>query len=167
MAQPILQNLSRMVHESCSIATLDKTEIIYIARVNVTRIMSIDLRVGSRLPAFCTSMGRILMADLPAEGLEEFLSGLEFKRYTERTVTNAEKLRQILRLVQRNGYCIVDQELESGLRSLAVPIRDSAGRVVAALNVGTHAQRVPIQDLHNRLLPQLKAASEELSLIVK
>ncbi|MGB6961721.1 MAG: IclR family transcriptional regulator C-terminal domain-containing protein [Candidatus Acidiferrum sp.] len=167
MAQPILENVSHILHESCSIATLDKNEIIYIARANVTRIMSIDLGVGSRLPAFCTSMGRVLIADLPADKLDEFLARVEFKRYTERTVANAEKLRQILRLVQRNGCCIVDQELESGLRSLAVPIKDSAGRVVAALNVGTHAQRVSIQDLQIRFFPQLKAAAQELSLIVR
>lgn len=166
-AQPILENVSHILHESCSIATLDRTEIIYIARANVTRIMSIDLGVGSRLPAFCTSMGRVLMAELPPEKLDEFLARVEFKPYTERTVVNAEKLRQVLRLVQRNGYSIVDQELESGLRSMAVPIRDSGGRVVAALNVGAHAQRVSIQDLQLRFLPQLKGAAQELSLIVR
>lgn len=112
-------------------------------------------------------MGRVLMSELTAEKLDEFLARVEFKRYTERTLVNAEKLRQVLRLVQRNGYCIVDQELESGLRSLAVPIRDSAGRVVAALNVGAHAQRVSIQDLQLRFLPQLKGAAQELSLIVR
>ena len=166
-AQPILENVSRILHESCSIATLDRTDIVYIARANVTRIMSIDLVVGSRLPAFCTSMGRVLMAELPTEKLDEFLARIEFKRYTERTVATAEKLRQILRLVQRNGYSIVDQELESGLRSMAVPIHDAAGRVVAALNVGTHAQRVSIQDLQVRFLPHLKAAAQELCLIVR
>ncbi len=166
-AQPILENVSRILHESCSIATLDRTDIVYIARANVTRIMSIDLVVGSRLPAFCTSMGRVLMAELPTEKLDEFLARVEFKRYTERTVATAEKLRQILRLVQRNGYSIVDQELESGLRSMAVPIHDVAGRVVAALNVGTHAQRISIQDLQVRFLPHLKAAAQELCLIVK
>jgi IclR family pca regulon transcriptional regulator len=164
MAQPILENVSHILHESCSLATLDRTDIVYIARANVTRIMSIDLVVGSRLPAFCTSMGRVLMADLPVEKLDEFLARVEFKRYTVRTVVNAEKLRQILRLVQRNGYCIVDQELESGLRSMAVPIRDSSGRVVAALNVGAHAQRVSIQDLQVRFLPHLTSAAQELSL---
>jgi IclR family transcriptional regulator, pca regulon regulatory protein len=166
-AQPILESVSHILHESCSIATLDRTDIIYIARANVTRIMSIDLGVGSRLPAFCTSMGRVLMADLDPEALEEFLARVEFKRYTERTVVNGEKLRQILRLVQRNGYSIVDQELESGLRSMAVPIRDSARRVVAALNVGTHAQRVSIQDLQVRFLPHLRTAAQELALIVR
>jgi IclR family transcriptional regulator, pca regulon regulatory protein len=167
MAQPVLENVSHILHESCSIATLDRTDIVYIARANVTRIMSIDLVVGSRLPAFCTSMGRVLMAELPPEKLDEFLARVEFKRHTERTVANAEKLRQILRLVQRNGYAIVDQELESGLRSMAVPIRDSAGRVVAALNVGAHAQRISIQDLQVRFLPHLRAAAQELCLVVR
>jgi len=167
MAQPILENVSRVLHESCSIATLDRTDIVYIARANVTRIMSIDLVVGSRLPAFCTSMGRVLMADLPPDRLDEFLSRVEFKRYTERTVASAEKLRQILRLVQRNGYSVVDQELESGLRSMAVPIHDSAGRVIAALNVGAQAQRVLIQDFEVRFLPKLRAAAQELCLFVK
>jgi len=167
MAQPILENVSHILHESCSIATLDRTDIIYIARANVTRIMSIDLGVGSRLPAFCTSMGRVLLADMPPEKLNEFLSRIEFKRYTERTVVNAERLRQVLRLVQRNGYSIVDQELESGLRSMAVPLRDAAGRVVAALNVGTHAQRVSLQDLQVRFLPHLQAAAQELNLIMR
>ena len=166
-AQPVLEHVSHLLHESCSIATLDGTEIVYIARANVTRIMSIDLGVGSRLPAFCTSMGRVLLADLAAERLEELLAKIEFKRYTERTVAGAEKLRQILRMVQRNGYSVTDQELEHGLRSLAVPIRNPTGTVVAALNVGAHAQRVSLQDLLNRFLPSLKAAAQELCMILR
>lgn len=166
-AQPVLEHVSHVLHESCSIATLDGPEIVYIARANVTRIMSIDLGVGSRLPAFCTSMGRILLADLPPEKLEELLASIEFTRYTERTVASAEKLRQILRMVQRNGYSVIDQELEHGLRSMAVPIRNPAGKVVAALNVGAHAQRISLQDLLMRFLPHLKAAAQELCMFLK
>ena len=166
-AQPVLEHVSHVLHESCSIATLDGREIVYIARANVTRIMSIDLGVGSRLPAFCTSMGRILLADLPAESLDELISQMEFKRYTERTVISAEKLRQILRIVQRNGYSIIDQELEHGLRSMAVPIRNPTGKVVAALNVGAHAQRVSLQDLQTRFLPHLKTAALELCMFLR
>ncbi len=166
-AQPVLEHVSHVLHESCSIATLDGPEIVYIARANVTRIMSIDLGVGSRLPAFCTSMGRILLADLPPEKLEELLASIEFTRYTERTVASAEKLRQILRMVQRNGYSFIDQELEHGLRSLAVPIRNPTGKVVAALNVGAHAQRISLQDLLMRFLPHLKAAAQELCMFLK
>ncbi len=166
-AQPVLEHVSHVLHESCSIATLDGSEIVYIARANVTRIMSIDLGVGSRLPAFCTSMGRILLADLPAESLEELISQMEFRRYTERTVIGAEKLRQILRIVQRSGYSLVDQELEHGLRSMAVPIRNPTGKVVAALNVGAHAQRVSLQDLQTRFLPHLKTAALELCMFLR
>lgn len=166
-AQPILDHLSRVLRESCSIATLDGTEIVYIARANVTRIMSIDLGVGSRLPAFCTTMGRILLAHLPAGELEEALSRVEFRRFTERTIVGAEKLRQILKTVQRNGYSIIDQELEHGLRAVAVPIRNPEGKVVAALNVGVHAQRVSIQDLQTRFLHHLRTAAGELCMFLR
>jgi len=166
-AQPVLEHTSKLLHESCSIATLDEADVIYVARASVTRIMSIDLRVGSRLPAYCTSMGRVLLANLPAEELERLLPSIEFTQRTERTVRSMEKLRQILRQVQRNGYAIVDQELELGLRSMAVPIRNAAGTAVAALNVGTHAQRVSIQQLQNTFLPHLQAAAEELSMLLR
>jgi IclR family pca regulon transcriptional regulator len=166
-AQPILDHVSHVLRESCSIATLDGTEIVYIARANVTRIMSIDLGVGSRLPAFCTTMGRILLAHLPPEKIEELLPRIVFKRYTERTVVSAEKLRQILRLVLRNGYSMIDQELEHGLRALAVPIRNPAGKVVAALNVGVHAQRVSVQDLQGRFFSHLRAAAQELCMFLR
>jgi IclR family pca regulon transcriptional regulator len=166
-AQPVLQHVSRLLHESCSIATLEGDEIVYIARVNVTRIMSIDLGVGSRLPASCTSMGRVLLASLPAEDVEAYLERVKFTRYTERTVTTAEKLRQVLGTVKRNGFSIVDQELEVGLRSMAVPIQSPNGRAVAALNVGTHAQRVSIQNLQTKFLPHLRAAAQELSMLLR
>jgi len=166
-AQPILDHVSRVLRESCSIATLDGTEIVYIARANVTRIMSIDLGVGSRLPAFCTTMGRILLANLTPDELDEVLPQIEFKRFTERTVTSPEKLRQVLKSVQRNGYSIIDQELEHGLRALAVPIRNPVGKVVAALNVGVHAQRVSIQELQTRFLHSLRAAAVELCMFLR
>lgn len=161
-AQPLLDHVSHILRESCSIATLDGTEIVYIARANVTRIMSIDLGVGSRLPAYCTTMGRILLAHLPPQEAEEIFSRIEFRRFTERTVVGVEKLRQLLKVVQRNGYSIVDQELEHGLRAVAVPIRNPAGQVVAALNVGVHAQRVSIQELQTRFLHHLRVAAAEL-----
>jgi IclR family pca regulon transcriptional regulator len=166
-AQPVLERVSHELHESCSISTLDRSDIIYVARANVTRIMSIDLGVGSRLPAFCTSMGRILLASLAPEALEAYLAQTELKRFTERTVTTTEKLRQVLRLVSRNGYSIVDQELELGLRSMAVPIQNPNGKIVAALNVGAHAQRVSIQEMQTKFLPRLRAAAQELSMLLR
>src|SRR5271156_2613250 len=117
-AQPVLERISHLLHESCSIAALDGVDIVYIARANMTRIMTIDLGVGTRLPAFCTSMGRVLLANLPPEELENYLARAQFTRFTERTIINAQKLRQSLRVVQRNGFSIVDQELEHGLRSM-------------------------------------------------
>ena len=165
-AQPVMRHLSEILHESCSIATLDGIDVVYVARINVTRIMSIDLVVGSRLPAFCTSMGRVLLANLPAAELESFFERVQFTSFTEKTIVSAEKLRQALRLVLRNGYSLVDQELEVGLRSMAVPIRNPNGKVVAALNVGVHAQRLSVQELQNRFLPQLQVAAQELSMLL-
>ncbi|MFZ0519790.1 MAG: IclR family transcriptional regulator C-terminal domain-containing protein [Candidatus Acidiferrales bacterium] len=166
-AQPVLEHFSRLMHESCSIATLDGLDIVYVARANVTRIMAIDLVVGSRLPAFCTSMGRVLLAHLPPDELESFLARIQFTRYTERTIVTADKLRPLLRLVVRNGYAIVDQELELGLRSMAVPIQNPSGKVVAAVNVGAHAQRVSNQDMLNKFLPHLQSAAQELSMLLR
>ncbi len=165
--QPVLEHVSHTLHESSSIATLDGLEIIYVARASVTRIMSIDLGVGSRLPAFCTSMGRVLLANLPPEEFESYLARIEFEHFTDKTVPNAEKLRQVLRQVRRNGFSIVDQELELGLRSMAVPIQNPSGRVVAALNVGAHAQRVSIQVMQTRFLPQLRAAAQEICMLLR
>jgi IclR family pca regulon transcriptional regulator len=166
-AQPVLEHVSRLLHESCSIAALDGSDIVYIAREDVTRIMSIDLAVGSRLPAYCTSMGRVLLANLPPDELESYLKSVKLVRRTDRTIVNADRLRQVLRLVRRNGYSIVDQELEHGLRSLAVPIANPDGKVTAALNVGTHAQRVSIRRLIDKFLPHLQDAAQELTMLLK
>lgn len=165
-AQPILERVSGLLHESCSIAVLDGNEIVYVARSAVTRIMAVDLRVGSRLPAFCTSMGRILLAHLPPSEMSACLQRVPMTRYTERTVTSPEKLLRILRMVERNGYALVDQELEVGLRSIAVPVRNLEGKVVAALNAGTHAQRVSIQEIQTRFLPALRLAAQELMILL-
>ncbi len=165
-AQPVLERISHLLHESCSIAALDGVDIVYVARANVTRIMSIDLRVGSRLPAYCTSMGRVLLANLPPEELESYLSRAELTRRTSRTIVSREKLRQVLRLIRRNGYSIVDQELEHGLRSMAVPIHNSGGKVTAALNVGAQAQRVSILEMTNKFLPNLQDAAQELTMLL-
>jgi IclR family pca regulon transcriptional regulator len=164
--QPVLERVSRFLHESCSIATLEGDSIVYVARAPVNRMMSVDLRVGSRLPAFCTSMGRVLLASVPPEKLRGHVARLSLTRYTDRTVPSKEKLLRLLHLVEREGYAIVDQELEIGLRSIAVPLRDSSGRVVAALNASTHAQRVSLHEMQSRFLPALYAAARELSLLL-
>jgi IclR family pca regulon transcriptional regulator len=166
-AQPVLEQLSHFLHESCSIAALDGMDVIYIARASVTRIMSIEIGVGTRLPAFCTSMGRVLLASMSPVELDAYLKQVKFKQFTRRTVNSGEKLKQALAAVRHQGYAQVDQELELGLRSMAVPIQGRAGRVVAALNVGTHAQRVSLNEMQNKFLPHLRVAARELGMLLR
>jgi IclR family pca regulon transcriptional regulator len=166
-AQPILDRLSHTLNESCSIATFDGEEIVYIARASVARIMAVDLTVGSRLPAYCTSIGRVMLAHLPPAQIEDYLSRVQLHRFTARTIHSVEKLRQVLANVLRYGYALVDQELEIGLRSLAVPVRSPGGKVIAAMNVGAQAQRMPIPDLQTRFLQHLNDASQELTMMLR
>ena len=166
-AKPILEQVSAAVHESCSMAVLEGDSIVYVARsASSRRLMSIELGIGSRLPAYCTSMGRVLLAGLPAKDLDAYLEKLVPVAYTERTVTRRSELRRILAEVAGQGFALVDQELEVGLRSMAVPVRDMGGNVVAALNISTHASRVPVDELETRCLPVLSAAAHELVLAV-
>jgi len=165
-AQPILDQLSQILNESCSIALLDGTDIVIVAYANATRIMAIGLGVGTRLPAFCTSKGRVLLANLSPEELGSVLPAVEFTHYTDRTVASVEKLRQILIAVKTEGYAVIDQELETGLRSMAVPVRNPSGHVVAAISVGAHGQRVSVQHMQTRFLPYLRAAAQELCLLL-
>ncbi len=163
-AQPVLDRLSEQLHEACSMATLEGDEILYIARsATPQRLISVDLSVGSRLPAYCTSMGRILLAALDDAALHDYLEHADLQAKTSRTLYQPPALIECLGQVRQQGYIIVDQELEVGLRSLAVPLRDAAGQVLASLNVGTHASRVSRQELETRFLPVLLAASQELS----
>ena len=153
VALPHMEALVAQVNESCSIAVLDETDIVYVARVPTRRIMSITLAVGTRLPAFVTSMGRVLLAGLPDEELEERLARIEMTPLTSRTVTDKATLREILTTVARQGYAATDQELEEGLRSIAVPLRTTSGTVTAALNLSIHASRASMAALRRDFLP--------------
>ena len=153
VAQPHMEELVAKVNESSSISVLDDLDIVYVVRVPTRRIMSITLAVGTRLPAYATSMGRVLLADLPDAELDERLSRLAPRPLTARTVKDADGLRAILRTVRSQNYAVVDQELEEGLRSLAVPVRDGGGRAVAALNVSVHASRASTAVLRREFLP--------------
>ena len=138
-AQPILDRLSEQLHEACSMATLEGDEILYIARsATPQRLISVDLSVGSRLPAYCTSMGRILLAALDDAALDDYLNHADLQVKTSRTLHTPQDLRANIEEIRRQGWVIIDQELEVSLRSIAVPLKDSAGQVLAALNVGTH-----------------------------
>ena len=166
-AQPILERMSATFHESFSVATLDGDDIVYIARTSVSRVMSVDLHIGSRLPAYCTSMGRVLLAHLPSDQLEQYLARVVLTPHTTRTVTTTDKLVMLLRNVRRNGYALVDQEYEVGLRSLAVPVYAPSGRVMATLNLSGSAPRMPVYDMQTRFLPHLRNAANELGTLLR
>ena len=166
-AQPILERMSAALHESFSVATLDGEDIVYIARTSVSRVMAVDLHIGSRLPAYCTSMGRILLAWLPVDQLEQYLATVNLIPHTTRTVTSVDKLRLILRNIRRNGYALCDQEYEVGLRSLAVPVYSPSGRVVATINLSGNAPRMSVFDMQTRFLPHLRNAANELGVFLR
>ena len=154
--QPFLEQLREQTNESSSASVLDRHEIVYIARVSTKRIMSVGLGAGSRLPVYCTSMGRVLLAALPPDEARAMLEGIPRPALTTRTVTRIDLLMAELEKVRKQGYCINDQELEVGLTSVAVPVIDSAGQTIAALNIGApsqHASRSVIRDL---FLPRLQ-----------
>jgi len=163
IAQPFMEELVEQTHESCSAATLDLPDIVYVARVPTRRIMTIALSVGSRLPAHATSMGRVLLADLPEAELDAFLASGPFPSCTERTASDPEELGAVLSRVREQGWAMVDQELEMGLRSIAAPIRGTDGRAVAAVNVAAAAARVGLDELHGRFLPLLLETAEQIS----
>ena len=160
-AQPILDRLRDELRESCSLGVLEEGEVYYVARAEASRIMSVGLRVGSRLPLYCTSMGRVLLAGQSPEEREAYLARTRLEALTPHTVTDPAAVLDLVAQTQEQGYAIVDQELEIGLRSLAVPIRGQKG-VIAALNIGTQAARVSIPELTTRYLPALTGISREL-----
>ena len=159
--QPVLERVSERVHESCSAAVLDEDEIVYVARAATRRIMSVTLNVGSRLPAYCTSMGRVLLSQLPRAEIDAFLAKARLKPFTDRTITSRDALRRVLEQVRERGYALVDQELELGLRSIAVPVRGANGSVAAAMNVSTQAARVGRREMEGRFLPALQQGAGE------
>lgn len=166
-AQPILERMSAALRESFSVATLDGDDIVYVARTTVSRVMAVDLHIGSRLPAYCTSMGRILLAYLPTDQLEQYLARVVLTPHTPRTVNSVEKLRLLLRNVRRNGYALCDQEYEIGLRSLAVPVFAPSGRCVATLNLSGNAPRISALEMQTRFLPHLRSAANELAVFLR
>lgn len=161
--QTYMEDVVRELGESCSAAMLDGDQIVYVARVPTKRIMTVALTVGTRLPAYCTSMGRVLLSGLGEDELDRVLAETELKPLTPRTITDRAKLRRVVRDVRTKGYALVDQELEAGVRSCAVPMRDRQGRMIAALNASGHASRVEMDDLRKRFLPVLLDAAGRIS----
>ncbi|MEV5598580.1 IclR family transcriptional regulator C-terminal domain-containing protein [Streptomyces sp. NPDC052496] len=162
IAQPHLAALVEQVHDSASMAVLSGTDIRYVARVPTVRIMSVNITVGTRFPACPTSMGRVLLADLPAAERAARLARADLTPLTRHTVTSRERLAALLEQTRRDGYALVDEELEEGLRSIAVPVRDRHARVVAAVNISTHAgRRSPAED-RDAFLPPLRTAAARI-----
>jgi len=155
VAAPHLEELVAKVRESSSMSVLDGHHIVYVARVPTKRIMTVAISVGTRFPAYATSMGRVLLAGMAPDELERYLAEADFESLTGRTVTDPNQLRDIVAEVRRLGYAIVDQELEEGLRAIAAPIRGTGDAVTAAINVSAHASRVSMAAMRTDLLPAL------------
>jgi IclR family pca regulon transcriptional regulator len=162
-AQPLLDSLRDRLGESCSLGIMEEDALYYVARGEAVRIMSIGLRVGSRLPLYPTSMGRVLLAGRTQEEQEAYVDRTELLPLTSHTVTDRAELLMLVRGVARDGYAVIDQELEMGVRSIAVPVTDR-GKVVAALNVGTSIHRVEINEMRERFLPALQETAASLTI---
>lgn len=162
IAQPHLERLVSRVHESASVSVLDGDDIVYIARVPTSRIMTVSINIGTRFPAYATSMGRVLLANLPADELDSFLSRVRLDPLGPHTVDSPDELRRELTRIREQGFGLVDQELEAGLRSIAAPIRNRAGRVIAAANISSHASRTTGEGARENLLPPLQATTADI-----
>lgn len=163
LAEPVMASLAGEVGESCSAAVLEGTDIVYVLRVSTHKIMSITLGIGSRLPAYCTSMGRVLLAGLPEEEALACLQASRPEPLTRHTVTDLDALRQKIAQARRQGWCLVNQELEEGLVSMAAPILDRQGKTVAALNISGQANRTSARVMQDSMLPALLAAAQTIS----
>lgn len=166
VAQPVLEEVSTRLHESSSMTVLDGDEIVYVARAATQRIISVGLSVGSRLPAYCTAMGRVLLAFSGDAEQAAYLQRVQLVRQTPHTIAEPALLRRELQHVRAEGYSLVDQELELGLRSIAVPVRQADGRAVAAINVGAQAARVDLATMTQSYLPVLRHAAEQIALAI-
>jgi IclR family pca regulon transcriptional regulator len=159
VAQPHLERLVSLLRESSSVSVLDADDVVYVARVPTRRIMTITISVGTRFPAYATSMGRVLLAGQSDEWLDGYFATVELRRLTARTVTDAPALRAELLQVREQGWAFVDEELEEGLRAIAAPINDLSGRVIAAVNVSSPVSRGSADLVRSEFLPHLLAAA--------
>jgi len=159
---PFMREVSQKLGKACSATVLDGVDIVYVARIpSKQQILSVNLHIGSRLPAYCTSMGRVLLASLSEPELDNYFNKAELKSLTQQTVTNEIKLRENLKRVKLDGYAVVDQELEDGLRSIAIPVYNGKGNVLCAINVGLQVGRLAMKEAVSNCLPVLKNAVEK------
>lgn len=163
LALPYMEEVAEVTRESCSVSVLDGTDVVYILRLSTHKVMTINLAVGSRLPAWVTSMGRVLLAGLPEAQQDRVLADSRIQSYTPGTVTDLAQLKTLLHDVRAQGYACVVQELEPGLQSVAVPIVDRSGRVIAAMNVSGHANRFSREEMLAAFLPPLRRAADQIN----
>jgi IclR family transcriptional regulator, pca regulon regulatory protein len=167
-ARPVIAELSEKLGESCYGGVLDGTEVLYVTHIaSAQRFVSVGIRVGSRLPAYCTSIGRVLLSGLSDEALEQMLSSIKPVAHTPSTVTAKGKLRSLVRETRQLGWSIVDEELEVGLRSVSAPIRSRSGEIIAALNVCGPSARVTVEEVRTRFLPELLEATARINQLVR
>lgn len=166
LAEPAMQALATEVGESCSAGVLEGSDIVYVLRVPTRKIMSIGLGVGSRLPAYCTSMGRMLLAGLDDAQALALLEASQLQPLTRHTLTEPEQVLTRIRQARKQGWCLVDQELEEGLVSLAAPLSDRSGRTIAALNISGQANRSSARQMQETMLPALREAAARISALL-
>jgi len=165
-ARVVIRSLTEKLNESSSIAVLDGPDVVYVARIEVRRLYSSGIDVGTRLPAHCSSLGRILLASLPDEQLQQWLSQYELKQRTPKTIINIADFKNEIDMIRNQKYAVIDEELEIGIRSVAVPVIGESGRMFAALNASASTARIDRDTLVNVFVPQLRVAARELSAIM-
>jgi IclR family pca regulon transcriptional regulator len=163
VAQPYMEEVTKLTGQTCSLSALDGHDAVFLARVPAKQVMSMTLTTGTRLPAYATSMGRVLLAGLPDHQLEEVLAGITLSPLTAHTVTDLSVLRGRLDEVRRQGWALVDQEFEEGVRSLSAPVRDAGGRVIATLSMSVPARSYSIEEIKESLLPVVRDNAAEIS----
>jgi IclR family transcriptional regulator, pca regulon regulatory protein len=163
IVEPFVEELSSEVKESVSVSVLDGGEVVYVSRVATSRIMTVSISVGNRMPAYCTSMGRVLLASMPLEEQKRQLAETPLTALTKFTLTDEKSILNELAKVAKQGWAINDQELEEGLRSIAAPIVDASHRTVAAMNISTHVGRTSRRELRDTMLPALLATTKRVN----
>ncbi|PSJ63059.1 IclR family transcriptional regulator domain-containing protein [Pseudaminobacter soli (ex Li et al. 2025)] len=161
-AEPFMRQTAAALQESCSATILSGEDVVYVARAAGPRIVSLELHVGSHLPAYCTAMGRVLLSGLKPDDVDTFLARITLAPKTERTLTGPKRIAEAVAKARRDGYAVVDEELEIGLRSIAVPLRDHSGAVVASINVSTQSARHSVAEMERDFLPLLKQTAAKI-----